>query len=157
MTTETLKVITGSELGLQMRKGAKPEVAKVEPVSIMDHRSKPFGGVWTSSLTEEGSSDWERWCVEQNFRTDRDDMSWTLKPSDDVVLLHVESRADVAALEECFGKQGLFGVELDWEAMAKEFDGLSLSNPWVGDTFYGWDCESTLFFRWSFEEVTEGV
>jgi|SRR5580765_3814057 len=50
---------------------------------------------------------------------------------------------------------------VDWLAVAARHDGIHLTDRGQGDTrltmplsLYGWDCESTIWFRWAFTRVT---
>jgi hypothetical protein len=51
---------------------------------------------------------------------------------------------------------------LDFERMAQDFDGMHLTDEGQWSTrltqpsLYGWDCESTCWFRWMFDRVEQG-
>lgn len=54
---------------------------------------------------------------------------------------------------------------LKFSEMAKQFDGMHLTDngqwatrlpPFDSPNLYGWDCESTLWFRWAFDKVEDG-
>lgn len=119
-----------------------------------------MGGFWTSSYNPAYGSDWCRWCTGEDFRRDEYaaiDKFTILEVEDEFRLYVVDSEED---LKELFNKYGGFiapGIDihiLNFEALAEDFDALHLTfkgqmaTRW--STFismYGWDCESTLFFR----------
>lgn len=75
----------------------------------------------------------------------------------------IDSHADFVRLIERYprilrGRRGL-----DFECLSAEYDGLHLTNEGYlrtrttrsGPALVGWDCESTLWFRWIFREWHE--
>lgn len=157
---QTLKTITGAELGRQVRVGSEPKAEMVLPLVNREGMiNKPVGGVWTSSMNDVGLSGWIEWCYREAFRTTGGQQPmWALEPKADAVLLVVETMEDTEALAAVYGYTNKYDeVQFDFERMAEDYDGLTLRTPYgVGEPFYGWDCESTIFFRWAFEQVVQG-
>ena len=148
----------------------KPSADRFEPP--MSGKSgggfgKPSGGFWTSTfdtLTEDG---WVAWCRAERFREcGRSETVevWLLEP---VVCRVYEVRTKHDNLEfhqqygvEWEGSQYMMYSGIDWLAVADDYDAVRLVNPYadgirfsdIASTFYGWDCESTLWLRWAFED-----
>lgn len=151
---------------------------------------KGTGGLWTSSwLGFEKGSDWIQWCVGEGYGCPAD-YKWNgyiLELKDDVNILVIDTLKDMHILFDTYGYKQFPDIPqldqeaLDFESMAKDYDGMRLTShgqlvtrhgfSWFGEDFYGeelkdewkqkkmrtlygWDCESTLHFRWNFKEVT---
>lgn len=132
--------------------------------------SKPRGGLWTSTyLGKEYGSDWVQWCIGQGFRIPINGQwkSWILHPKKDANVYVVDSVDDLKRLvsdaihnsyEHLPGMKGMFDVP-DFEKLAKTYDGINLTETGERQTrftkpnLYGWDCESTSWFTWSFDKV----
>lgn len=121
---------------------------------------KPVGAFWTSTYID-NSSAWLDWC-------DYEQPDW-IKPYN--FLLTVDPYAKVyvidtlADLERLIARypytplRDTFLVYVDWAAMANDYDGIQVteSGQWATRLttpgLYGWDCESTAWFRWVFTHV----
>ena len=151
---------------------------------------KGTGGLWTSTwLGEDKGSDWIQWCLGEGWGCPAD-YKWNgyiLEPKDDVNILVINSLKDMHELFDAYGYKQFPDIPeldreaLDFESMAKEYDGMRLTShgqfvtrhgfSWFGENYfneelkeewkqkkmrnlYGWDCESTFHFRWNFKEVT---
>ena len=120
---------------------------------------KPDGGLWTSC---EGPGGWIAWC-----RIEMPDwLSGTRKyrcvPRQDAVGVVINRLGDLINLMGRFGAVGSpSGETLNFEALAVEFDYIHLTREGQWATkfsrpgLYGWDCESTLWLRWTFEGVED--
>lgn len=130
--------------------------------------NKPSGGMWTSSRRYHGSSAWIEWCENERFETGVH-RKWLLTPDPDARVAEVDDEPDLWALHERFGVKEPIGNDghhlygLDFYKMSKEFDGIHLTDEGQWRTrntqpynLYGWDCESTVWFNWSFNEVVDG-
>ena len=118
---------------------------------------KPIGGIWGSTYIpdEVYSSDWERWCIEENFGYNwKEAVIFTLKP--DAKVYEIDSVQDLNDLAKAYNVHGN-GVltRLDFEAMAaggidaihltkKGQEKTRFSRPY---TLYGWDVESWLILN----------
>jgi hypothetical protein len=75
----------------------------------------------------------------------------------------IDTRADLAALIERYPRTLAGRRGLHFEHLANEYDGLHLTNDGYlstrstrsGAALIGWDCESTLWFRWIFRAWDE--
>lgn len=124
---------------------------------------KAGGGLWTSTYAKEYYSDWvlayeDMWGIPSQGLD-----GWLLTPTPHARIYTVDSLADLHWLHERYEIQNelsSFMKRLDYEKMAVDFDGMHLTRKGQWDTrmshpidLYGWDCESTHWFRWCFETV----
>ena len=143
--------------------------------------NKGRGGLWTSTLYEheetgEPWSDWCRWCAGERWgATDKNGTSkaWALRPHENVQVAVIDTvedahrwrQAGILRLME-LGGQIFHGMwEIDFEALAEAgIDGLRLTEEGQWRTriperevpsLYGWDSESTCWFRWAFTETRD--
>jgi hypothetical protein len=139
----------------------KPQIRPVknDPNSL----GKPRGGFWTSTYDPDYGSGWVRWCVAYRYNEPLQ-LHWTVLPVPKAArVATIDSRPDVAAFISRYprilrGRRGL-----DFEQLACDYDGLRLTNEGyfrtrsrrTSPTLIGWDCESTLWFRWVFREWHE--
>ena len=156
-----------------------PEEAKLEPIKN-DRFWKPrFGGLWTSTLHDEGG-DWLRWLIGENYSLE--DEKWGGKlwklTAREANLYTVWGPGELHALVERFPhpeldsfNESLIAAGLDgylwpdWERVAEHYDGFWVPNPWpwrfgirdhgASMFFYSMDAECTCWFRWCFDEVEE--
>lgn len=127
---------------------------------------KPAGGMWTSTYIAEGhTSGWINWCRDEEFG-DVDILRWfLLTPSPGARVLTIDSIADMDAMYTCYSDYSLSYAYLnmiDFEAMARDYDAMRITarGQWatrlcLPRNLYGWDCESTCWFRWSFTKIKE--
>jgi hypothetical protein len=138
--------------------------AEVQPIrNDSKALGKPRGGFWTSSYDPEYGSGWVCWCVAHRYNEPLG-LHWTvLSVPKSARVAVIDSPADLAALiKSCprtlRGRQGL-----DFERLSEGYDGLHLTNkgymrtrsPRFGPALIGWDCESTVWFRWVFKDWHE--
>jgi len=141
----------------QLFMGAKPSRSKFTPVK--NRYVKPTGGLWTSTYHEGGSA----WAGSSMVLSRGE--AWILHPKAAKVAI-VDSLSDLKKLMSVYQHQTRVGEEvLDFEAMSKDYDAMHLTErgqnatrmvPMGEPDLYGWDVESTLWFRWKFDSV-EGV
>lgn len=139
----------------------------VPVVTNRDFFVKPFGGLWTSTLVD-NSSAWVDWCRDENFG-EPDKMNWfVLHPKQDARVYVINTLSDLRRLiaryphpdreQQIYGR--MFGY-VDFPRIALDYDAVHLTDAGQQATrhsepsLYGWDCESTLWFRWQFTEVTQ--
>lgn len=151
------------QINRQLFEGSKPQKEKLNPVKNADW-NKPAGGLWTSCDLGNGMSDWMRWCVYEGFRGPWFYV-WELKVKPDARILVIDSLADLMNAYEMYPLQNTIGFRkkvLNYEKMAQDFDGISLTSwgqrttrfgDFSGLDLYGWDCECTLWLNWAFESV----
>lgn len=147
----------------------KPEPHLLEPtLNGEEFFWKPRGGLWTSTLDEEGG-DWVRWLCGENYSLADERWGgqlWLLQPAD-VNVYVVRTPDDLKALHARFplpmpeklSSLRSFRHMVDWEAVAHVYDAVHIPNPWpyrfgMDETsmfFYILDAECTCWFRWCFE------
>lgn len=155
----------------------KPEPDKINPLSD-DLFWKPRGGLWTSTLDDEGG-DWVRWLKGENYSLDDPRWGgdlWVLKPKK-AKLFTIANPDNYNALAERFPHpllekepfKDLKSMEkmIDWPEVAKHYDGIYMPRPWsyrlefeekyysAGLFFNTCDAESTCWFKWCFEGEPE--
>lgn len=142
-----------------------PSPDRFKPITDSTRR-KPTGGLWTSTwLGAAELSGWAEWCRIEDFGAVECD-AWLLTPDADAEVYTVDTYSDLAYLHHCYGNSrrigdsDLFECYLDWPLVAERFAGVHLTDEGQWRTrltmpydLYGWDCESTLWFRWAFSEV----
>jgi len=150
-------------LGTQLFVGTRPQAKLLRPVANGTH-FKPLGGIWTSPyLGAPPYSPWIEWCVEQSFGSGVYEM-WLLEPRANVRVLSLDSDADIVHLEQLPGYELVPGRwNIDYEALAQQYDGMRMSASFIHRyrldyrgrydmVVYGWDVESTVWFRWVFNK-----
>jgi hypothetical protein len=163
----------------------------IQPIKNNRHMLgiKGQGGLWTSTwLGEDQGSDWIQWATSERFGCPVDHKwnGYLLEPKDDLKILVIDTLKDMHNLFDTYGYEQFPDIPqmeqeaLDFESMAKHYDGMQLTYngqivtrhgfSWFGAEYfqeelkdewkqkrmrnlYGWDCESTLHFRWNFKEA----
>jgi hypothetical protein len=119
---------------------------------------KPRGGFWTSTYDPEFGSAWVRWCVAYRYNEPLG-LHWTvLSVPKSARIAVIESPCDLAALIERYARTLHGRCGLDFERLAGQYDGLHLTHEGYLRTRWrrsnpcliGWDCETTVWFRWVF-------
>jgi hypothetical protein len=124
---------------------------------------KTRGGFWTSSYDPEFGSAWVRWCVAYRYNEPLG-LHWTvLSVPKSTRIAVIDAPYHLAALIERYPRtlHGRYG--LDFERLARQYDGLQLTHEGYLRTrsrrskpsLIGWDCETTVWFRWVFSEWHE--
>jgi hypothetical protein len=134
------------------------------------HNVKPNGGFWTSTFKWGGpyASEWIDFVTTEMTSEDvskKPIYLLTVKPT--ARLYTIDSYKDLKRLIEKYP----FVVQArrfdsftqtfpDWEAISKDYDGVHMTSKGQGETrlsrpysLYGWDVESTLWFRNVFDKV----
>jgi len=144
---------------------APPRAEALVPVTNCQF-VKPKGGLWTSTYdAKECASGWVAWCEHEAPAYLVGRRWFLLTPAADARVLIINTVADMDALYRCYADRvtGLSFVSmLDFEAMARDFDAMRVTEAgqWATrltypQNLYGWDCESTVWFRWKFVRVQE--
>jgi len=150
---------------------AMPKPSLFVPVTNGDScmGAKPDCGFWTSTYDPSiGGSAWIDWCVGNEYGLARSlDYGWLLTPAADARVLTIDSYADLQAVITAYPRQLRhvyryegYALMPDFERMAHDYDALHLTAAGERATrlslpynLYGWDCESTVWFRWAFQSV----
>lgn len=116
---------------------------------------KPDGGLWTSSLISDRTSEWTMFCEAESFRLHHT-VRYVLVAAADARIFTIDSLDDLLYLYSRFGmgisKMWELGA-LDFEAMSKHYDILHLTSEgqvrtrFSTPSLYGWDCESSLWLN----------
>jgi hypothetical protein len=139
----------------------KPRYQSFKPIVNCTHPwKKPLsGGLWTSPPHPTNESHWVDWCVSEKFGGPPFTL-WDLETIDNPNLAVVDTVADLNDLHKRFGVGDRYTTGLDFEAMAREYDGMHLTEEGQWRTrhsqphdLYGWDCETVLWFRWAIVSV----
>jgi hypothetical protein len=153
------------QLAPQLYVGKKePTPKKLLPVkNPVGINNKPWHGLWTSTRVANGSG-WTNWCSGESFG--RPPNGWLLRPTPAKVYV-VHEVADLEELTRSFPGgyprdlmlASYSRPQVNFEAAAEEFDAIHLTEEgqWATrfsePSFYGWDCECTMWFRWCFGDV----
>jgi hypothetical protein len=146
------------QLRVDDRSVVEPSIRPVrnDPKSL----SKPRGGFWTSTYDEHYGSGWVRYCVAYRY-TDPFELHWTvLSVASSARVAVVGSAEDLEYLIDRYPRILRRRRGLDFERLSMDYDGLHLPHDGYlrtrsrrpGPALIGWDCESTLWFRWAFTE-----
>lgn len=120
-------------------------------------RGKPKG-LWVSV---KGEMDWREWCEAESFGLDRLKWRSVITLSSVANILHIRSVGELDAFDELYGRDERIGTSdyskriIDWEHVAKEYDGILIAPyQWerrfdgrVSDWYYGWDCASGVIWN----------
>lgn len=145
---------------------AEPTPEKMERIRNRPGFPKPTGGFWTSTLLEDGTSDWTRWCLSEEFGGWN--RAYSLEVNSKAKVFVIDSVNDLNKAWVISGSKKsfdpVFGMtpEIDFEALAEKYDAVRLTAQGVVATMYseplnlyGWDVESTLWFRWAFTKCKQ--
>ncbi|KRT93078.1 hypothetical protein AB447_203860 [Bacillus glycinifermentans] len=134
------------------------------PIKNRIEISKAEGGIWTSTYHKENGSDWiQVYDLIKGIPEEGLD-GWLLIPSMDARVYTVSTLADLLWLHEKYEQKNAgvpdFIKSLDFEKMTDDFDAIHLTKEGQQQTrhsrpvnLWGWDSESTHWFRWCFEKV----
>jgi hypothetical protein len=153
MTTTTITLVDAPEVTF-ISVGA-PDEDLVQPLKNA-YWHKPEGGIWTCPAGAE--ENWANWCATEMPEWIEGTDTYRLTPRAGTQVAVIDSFDDLRALIEAYPlRDALSGTGLNFEAMARDFDGIWLTarGQWATrfttPGLYGWDVETVLFFRWSFQ------
>jgi hypothetical protein len=147
-----------------------PRAELLNPINHADASAKPREcGFWTSTYHERFGSGWVQWCLSEEYRCERADPTfqmWTLEPAPAARIYTIDTYNDLQRLCQIYGQRrwdrGTYDTYPDWSLVAEAYDGIHLTRDGELRTrythplnLYGWDCESTLWFRWAFSGVAD--
>lgn len=113
------------------------DAGKVLPIQNSG-RNKPFGGMWASPVDAEFG--WKDFCEAEDFRVCRENFEFELAP--DARILRLVNKGDEKVLP-VIGNTN-FGLPVDFEKVAEEYDAIYLEIKNMYYAMYGWDCDSLL-------------
>lgn len=155
--------------------GTKPTEHQFQVVLNRRCFCKPVGGLWTSTYDPEVGSSWIEWNVEQGRFNGHIDTSpvkaWALEIDEEAKVFVIDSKDDTKQLDElgCLFVNEIGNKQIDFEKLAGIFDGVHFTENARGEDWlsislhgsdecvdlYGWDVESTVWFRWMFKNIEE--
>jgi hypothetical protein len=146
------------QLGPQLYTGNHyPEVKPLQKIGTLI--CKPDGGLWTSTYDEESGSGWVQWCFNEQFNVPSGGLweGFLFQPRPDARIYVVDTYPDCEALFKKYSSplyKGSGMQQLDFIRISEEYDAVHLTDrgQWATRmthpyTFYGWDCESTVWLR----------
>lgn len=148
----------------------EPQRSKFEQVSNSDDLiHKPLGGLWTSTVRDDGTSDWLDWVNTEDFYHE-DQEVWFLEPREELDIVRIDRQVELESIIERYDRRERPSepplvvaadsfAPIDFERMAEEHDGIHLTESGQWETrmsrpgLYGWDAETVCWFHWRFESV----
>jgi len=130
---------------------------------------KPRGGLWTSTYHSRGkfASDWVEWCYYEMPEWIYPN-AFLLDIKEDARIYIIDTFEDLEQLLNLYPSNlvdkignilsSMFAL-IDWESVSEDYDGVNLTrNGQIRTRFsrpslYGWDSESTLWFRNVFSKI----
>ncbi|GAB6551943.1 hypothetical protein bcgnr5378_04760 [Bacillus cereus] len=135
--------------------------------------NKPLGGFWTSTfIDEQVGSEWVTFSKNVLTKYNGSTKAFTLTPKKDARIAHVDSMDDYEELLRKYRLEmvdprlasiSFFSNLIDYELLSKDYDGFHISQRAISIAKYtfdyislgAFDCESTVWFRWCFDDVEE--
>jgi hypothetical protein len=138
---------------------------------------KANGGLYTSTyLGQDVGSDWLQWCIANEFNIPEDGIwkCWLINIKKDANIFVVDNVDDMHELYDRYEHpmfEGSRTMQIDYTKMSKDYDGIHMTRRGEratrhGNIFsrtsnmardsrnmYGWDVESTHFFRDVFKNI----
>ena len=111
--------------------------------------------MWTSTLINTNSSQWELWYQINEFNVDKYKIKYKIIPKDNLKIFEINNQEDLNFLPkqfDCFLDKNV----IDFNIIAKLFDGIHCIN-YVLPQLYGWDCESTVWFNTNWIKSIEKI
>lgn len=124
---------------------------------------KPYGGLWTSTYID-NSSGWVDWCLNEQLDWVENRRWFLLVPDPNARIFVVNDIDDMDILFERYQDRLDYPSmsSINFEAMSEDYDAMTVTEDGQWKTrmtfpknLYGWDCESTCWFRWAFASVEE--
>lgn len=150
-----------TQLWVDHKGDGAPRAEGIVPVRNEEFRTswpKPARGtgMWTSTHGTAGS--WLDWMRQEGWFPNEDSARyWLIDVAPSARVYVIDSVADLEQLIQRFPKRVPSDfAQVDWAAAGASFDGIHLTvgGQWATrlqePNLYGWDCESTLWFRWAF-------
>lgn len=129
------------------------------PAYTRMHDLKPEDGFWASPIDAKLS--WRDWCLKEGFRNDNPNCRLELSLAPGAKVFKARTLEDLAYLIKeypapwtagmdtytSYPQRGLPALAIDYEAMAKDYDGLDYSYAELGNVLGCWDCDSVVIFH----------
>lgn len=126
-------------------------------------------GLWTSTYAPSIGSDWIVRGREMGLVPDAPVRSFLLFPAPDARIFVIDDVPNLLVLLRRFERPTMLTsrmfASLDFDRIREEYDAIHLTEEGQWRTrfsietncpsLYGWDCESTLWLNWKFDDVTD--
>ena len=146
--------------------GTRPEAASFDAVTVNEFPwMKPRGGgLWTSPPINGHVSAWIEWMTDNGFDSPPWPV-WALTPIYPRVFT-IDCQDDLVWLVDTYRHSHVvehFDDKPAWDQIAEDFDAVTLTEEGLwrthlptngGPDLYGWDCASTLWLNWCFDDIT---
>lgn len=120
---------------------------------------KPEEGFWASPT--DSSNNWDNWCKREEFRKNHPNIRCEFTIAPEAKVLQVSTLDDIAYMLANYPTQvtssilpydnymgaGLPYLMIDYEVMAKDWDGISYDHSALGNILGPWDCDSICVFN----------
>lgn len=137
----------------------------VTPFGNTGQNKPENGGFWTSTLIGDNQSDWLNFATSEGIYEDTSGLDFhSVEVSKDARVLVIDTKEDYVKALETYGMEAQYplsilnnGEILDYEKLLMDYDALSLTRNGLSSNyreFYGWDCESTVWFNMEHLEFT---
>lgn len=135
-----------------------------QPIKNIEYSNKPSGGLWSSPYNEDSEykSDWLRFCIQEDFSTDKINhgVLFTLKKDSRICVIN--SMEDLEKIYQLYKGNGIeeslfLQKTLNFEKLASDYDAIYLTDEGQWETrfprdgmlgkginLYGWDVETLL-------------
>ena len=138
-------------MGIQLYVSERESPPRVRRIGNVAYLNKPKGGLWTSTfINETCGSEWVQWAIDNDF-LEMPLYSWLIKPRTKNIYT-IDSLQDLIDLQETYPNND----QVDWVAVSKNYDAVHLTKRGQKRTalstpdLYGWDVESTVWFKQKF-------
>jgi len=124
--------------------------------------NKGVGGLWTSHYNKVTGSEFVDYCKDISTLRLKEWKGFILTPSLEAKVLVIDTLEDLLSALNRYERETIlpFSRNLDFEKMAEDYDAIHLTRNGQIETrhsfptsLYGWDVESTHWFRWKFTDV----
>lgn len=122
---------------------------------------KPYGGLWTAPLDDDGVTAWGRWCECEDYGNPDAPLT-IVTPHADAKVYRINDLTDLLQLEAMFsvepsGPDIQMWPKMSWAKAAADIDAVWLTAAGEARTrfstpgLYGWDCETVLWLQPRFD------
>lgn len=124
--------------------GNQLDTSKIMPIQNIADFSKPHGGLWSCEIESDGSTAWKRLVETENMDFKSLDSYFEFQIQDNARILRLHHLYDFEAMMEYYGREEIWGVFPDFEAITKDFDVIDFKVSELREELYGWDIDCIL-------------
>jgi len=119
-------------------------ISKVK-FNFVNSLNKPYKALWTSTLIDTNSSQWDLWCQINEFNIKNHKIKYKIIPKNNLKVFEINNEEDLNSLPKQFDSF-LGKYMINFNKVSKLFDGIHCID-YTLPQLYGWDCESTVWFN----------